>query len=65
MTTITKSIVEDAVTASWCGSAQIGTTITMPTVPSLKATAILPDDQENATQTILAQAEVLSEGWAA
>ena len=58
MISSTRSIVEDAATASWCGCAQIGTTITMPTVPLLKVTAYLPDKQENATQTVLAQAEV-------
>ena len=64
MITITISIVEDAATASWCGCAQIGTTITTPMVPS-QHYGYPPDKQENATQTVLAQAEVLSEGWAA
>ena len=53
MTTITESIVEDAATASWCGCTQIGTTITR-----------LRCHRRNATQTVLAQAEVPSEGWA-
>ena len=65
MITITKSIVEDAATASRYGCAQIGTTITTPTVPSLRRHGSPPDKQENVTQTILAQAEVLSEGWSA
>jgi len=65
MITITKSIVEDAATASWCGCAHIGTTITMPTVPSLRCHGYPPDNQENATPTVLEQAEVLSEGWTA
>ena len=64
MITSTRSIVEDAATASWCGCAQIGTTITTLTVPSLRRHGYSPDKQENATQTVLAQAEVLSEGWA-
>ena len=37
----------------------------IPQVPSLRRHGYPPDKQENATQTILAQAEVLSEGWAA
>ena len=66
MISSTKSIVEDAATASWCGCAQIGTTITTPTVPSLKRYGYPLDKQENATQKIiLAQVEVLAEGWAA
>ena len=44
---------------------QIGTTITTPTVPSPGRHGYPPDNQENATQTVLEQAEVLSEGWAA
>ena len=32
---------------------------------TLKRHGYPPDKQENATQTVLAQAEVLSEGWAA
>ena len=35
-----------------------------PTVPSLKHYSYPPDKQENATQTVLEQAEALSEGWA-
>ena len=54
----------DAATESRYGCAQIGTTITTPTVPSLRRHGYPPDKQGNATQTILAQAEVLSEGWA-
>lgn len=64
MISSTKSIVEDVATASWCGCAQIGTTITTPTVPSLRRYGYPPDKQEQATQTVLAQAEALSEGWA-
>ncbi|MDE2741167.1 MAG: DUF3387 domain-containing protein [Gemmatimonadota bacterium] len=64
MITITKSIVEDAATASRYGCAQIGTTITTPTVPSLRRHGYPPDKQEQATQTVLEQAEALSEGWA-
>lgn len=60
MISSTKSIVEDAATASWCGCAQIGTTITTPTGHY----GYPPDKQEQATQTVLTQAEVLSEGWA-